>query len=162
MDPTKSLTRRAFSTGGLAGLAVLWLPDQSFGQGTAVVGKFASSDEEKANVKVVDAFCGAWAKKDFDTMASTLADNCTHRLGQASPPIVGKETLMARFKDEIGKKDYELKILKTVALGPIVLNQREDNIGSIGGNPARTIRIAAGMFFVENGKIAEWTDFELK
>jgi limonene-1,2-epoxide hydrolase len=162
MNLTKSLTRRAFSMGGLTGLAALLLPDQSFGQGTAVVGKFASTDEEKANVKVVEDFCGAWAKKDFDTMASSLADNCSHRINQASPPIVGKETLMTRFKDELGKIDFDLKILKAVVLGPVVLTQREDKIGSVNGNPPRTLRIAAGMFFVDNGKIADWTDFELK
>ena len=47
-----------------------------------------------------------------------------------------------------------------MVLGPIVLNERDDVITQANG-PTRTFRVAAGLFFVENGKIVEWTDYVL-
>ena len=162
MELTKSVTRRAFSMSGLAGLAALSLPLQSLGQESAVVGRFGSADEEKANVKVVEQFCAAWSHKDLDTIASLLADDCSFRSNQKSPPVVGKQMVTERFKGDFARASFELKILKAVGLGPVVLTQRDDIITPLNGNASRTIRIAAGMFFVDNGKIVEWTDFGLR
>lgn len=50
---------------------------------------------------------------------------------------------------------------KTVALGPLVLNERDDIIVMTNGS-ARTFHVAAGLFFVENGKIVEWTDYVIQ
>ena len=50
------------------------------------------------------------------------------------------------------------KILRTVSLEPIVMNERDDVFGASATQPARTFHVAAGVFFVENGKIVEWTD----
>ncbi len=162
MNLTKSLTRRAFSTCGLTGLAALWLPGQSFGQEPAVLGKFESADEEKANIQVVEDFCAAWAKKDFDRIAFSLADDCSFRVNQKSPSVVGKQMVMNRFRGDFERASFELKILKTVVLGPVVLTQRQDTIAPLNGGTPRVIQITAGMFFVDDGKIVEWSDFELK
>jgi limonene-1,2-epoxide hydrolase len=156
-NTAKRLTRRNFSKGGLAGLAALWLPAPSPAQAAASEGKNVSANEQRANVKVVEDFCAAFAKKDLDTIASSLADPCTYRITQTRPPIVGKDKVMEQIRTIIGAASF--KVLKTVALGPIVLNERDETLIVPNPTAPRTIRVAVGMFFVENGKIVEWTDY---
>jgi limonene-1,2-epoxide hydrolase len=154
---TKHLTRRNFSKAGLVGLAAFWLPTLSPAQAKPSEGKDVSADEQKANVKLVADFCAAFGKKDLDKIASSLADHCTYRITQTRPPIIGKDKIMEQIKTIIGAASF--KVLKTVALGPIVLNERDDTLIVPNTTAPRTIRVAAGMFFVENRKIVEWTDY---
>lgn len=156
-NTAKRFTRRNFSTGGLLGLAALWVPALSPAQATPRQGKDVPADEQKANVKLVEDFCAAFGKKDLDKIASSLADHCTYRITQTRAPIVGKDKVMEQIRTIIGAARF--KVLKTVALGPIVLNERDDTLIVPNTNVPRTIRVAAGMFFVENGKITEWTDY---
>ena len=57
----------------------------------------------------------------------------------------------------------DFKVLSTVALGPLVLNERDDIFepSDTAQGFSGTFRVAAGLFFVENGKIVEWTDYFL-
>ncbi len=156
-NTAKGLTRRNFSAGGLLGLATLWLPTLSRAQATPRQGRDVPADEQKANVKLVQDFCAAFGKRDLDKIASSLADHCTYRITQTRPPIVGKDKVMEQIQTIIGAASF--KVLKTAALGPIVLNERDDTLIVPSTTVPRTIRVAAGMFFVENGKITEWTDY---
>jgi limonene-1,2-epoxide hydrolase len=156
-NTTKRFTRRSFSKGGLLGLATLCMPTISPAQATPRQGKDVPVDEQRANVKLVEDFCAAFAKKDLDKIASSLADHCTYRITQNRPPIVGKDKVMEQIQTIIGAATF--KVLKTAALGPIVLNERDDTLIVPNTTAPRTIRVAAGMFFVENGKITEWTDY---
>jgi limonene-1,2-epoxide hydrolase len=166
MNTTKSLTRRAFSTAGIAGLAAICLPRlvsaQAAAQEAAPLGKIISADEEKANVQVVQDFCAAWAKKDADKISSLLADDCSFRLNQTRPPLVGKDKVMENVKSAFERSNTDFKILRTVVMGPVVLAQRDDIVSPVNGDPARHINIAAGFFFVQNGKISEWTDYVIR
>ena len=54
-----------------------------------------------------------------------------------------------RFLDRV----VEFKVVRSVAVGSIVLNERFDRF-----NPERTLHLA-GVFFLKDGKILEWTDF---
>ena len=115
----------------------------------------------KANVAIVNAFCAAFARKDLTKAVSLLADNCSYRPAQTRPPILGKDKVAETIKGFL-ERGAEFKVLKTVALGPLVLNERDDVIVMANGKDTRTFHVAAGLFFVENGKIAEWTDYVIQ
>lgn len=154
---TRSLSRRTFTASGLSALATFGLSRLAFAQATAPSGKSVPPAVEKANVAVVNEFCAAFKRKDLAKAASLLADNCTYRPTQTRPAVVGKEKVADTIKRFL-ERGAEFKVLKTVSLGPLVLNERDDIIVMTNG-PTRTFHVAAGLFFIENGKIAEWTDY---
>ena len=151
-----SISRRAFGATGLGALATLGLSRLSFAQVPS--GKAVPPEIEKANVAVVNAFCAAFARKDLTKAVSLLADNCSYRTTQTRPPILGKDKVAETIKGFI-ERGAEFKVLKAVALGPLVINERDDTVVMATGKETRTFHVAAGLFFVENGKIAEWTDY---
>ena len=156
---TRRMTRRTFAATSLGAMAAIGAPMAGQTQGAAPVRLPIPPDVEKANVALVNAFCAAWGKGDITTIGNALADNCAFRISQSRPPIVGKQAVMDAITGFLKDGPIEFKILKTVVLGPVVLNEREDYLPAAGGRPARVIRIHAGMFFVANGKIVEWTDY---
>jgi limonene-1,2-epoxide hydrolase len=158
---THSPSRRTFAASGLTALATLGLTRLSFAQGAASAGKSVPPEVEKANVAVVNDFCAAFARKDLAKAVSLLADNCTYRPTQTRPPVVGKDKIADMIKGFL-ERGAEFKVLKTIALGPLVLNERDDIVVAATGGPARTFHVAAGLFFVENAKIVEWTDYVLQ
>ena len=155
------LSRRALVAGTLTSLATFGRSQSAFAQAATSAGKSIPREVEKANIAVVNAFCAAFARKDLDRAVSLLADNCAYRTSQTRPPILGKEKVSETIKGFI-ERGSEFKVLKTVALGPLVLNERDDIVVTAAGSPARTFHIAAGLFFVENGRIAEWTDYVIR
>ena len=161
-----SVTRRAFfAASGLGAIAALHTRALS-AQAQRLLGVSVSPEVERANVRVVDEFCAAFASRDISKATSLLADNCAYRVTQARPPITGREAVAAQVKNYIDR-GADFKVLKTVALGPLVLNERDDIFpkglgdGAANSGPT-TIRVAAGLFFVENGKIVEWTDYVIR
>lgn len=156
----RPVSRRTFATGGFSALAAAGLSKLAFAQAPPIQGKGVSPEVEQANIAVVNDFCSAFDRKDLNKALSLLADNCVYRATQARPPIVGKGKVAETLKGFIDRI-VAFKILRTVALGPIVMNERDDVFGASATQPARTFHVAAGVFFVENGKIVEWTDYVL-
>jgi limonene-1,2-epoxide hydrolase len=117
-----------------------------------------SQADEEANIRVVNEFCAAFERKDAATAISLLADRCVYRTSQTRPPIVGREQVADTVKGFIDR-GARFTVLKTVALGPLVLNERDDTVVTAEKEPARTFHIAAGFFYVNEGKIVEWTDY---
>ncbi len=153
-----SMSRRAFGATGLGALATLGLARLSLAQAAFPSGKTVPPEVEKANVAVVNAFCAAFERKDLTKAVSLLADNCSYRPTQTRPPIVGKDKVAETIKGFL-ERGAEFKVLKTVVLGPLVLNERDDTVVMANSKEKRTFHVAAGLFFVENGKIVEWTDY---
>lgn len=157
---TKRMTRRSFAACGFSALASLGVSGRALAQGQPVLRKPIPPEVEQANVALVNAFCAAWGKKDMNTLSASLADNCTFRVNQNRPAIVGKKAVVDRLEEAV-KRGVEFKVLKTVVLGPLVVNERDDVFAAAGDQPARVLRIHAGMFFVVDGKIVEWTDYSV-
>ena len=160
---TNLVTRRMFfATGGLGALAAL-----SAGQlAAAQEFKSVSPEVEKSNIRVVNDFCATLKSRDLTKATSLVAEKCVYRPTQMTPPVVGRDAVLARVKSFMDR-GAEFKVLKTVALGPIILNERDDIFAKgFGDGPAnagpRTFRVAAGLFFVENGQIVEWTDYVIR
>jgi limonene-1,2-epoxide hydrolase len=158
---TNSLSRRTFAASGLTALATLGLSPLSFAQAAVPTGKSIPPEVERANVAVVNDFCAAFARKDLAKAVSLLADGCVYRPTQTRPPVVGKEKVADTIRGFL-ERGAEFKVLKTVVLGPLVLNERDDVIVMATSGPTRTFRVAAGLFFIENGRIAEWTDYVIQ
>src|SRR5262249_22997175 len=111
--------------------------------------------------------CGAHRKRRGGAgAASLLADKCAYRPTQTTPAVVGHDAVLERVKGFMDR-GAEFKVLKTVALCPIVLNERDDIfVKGFGDGPGsagpKTYCVATGLFFVENGKIVEWTDYVIR
>jgi limonene-1,2-epoxide hydrolase len=101
--------------------------------GTAAIEAAEPTPLEKANMKVVT---------------------------ETSPPVVGRDAIRERIRTFLERADkVEFAVSDSIAKGPIVLNERVDTFVS----PQRMQRFhLVGMFFLVDGKIAEWTDYLLK
>jgi limonene-1,2-epoxide hydrolase len=154
------ISRRQFAGSGLSTLVAVKFPSMAQAQAQArqTRGGTVSAAVEKANVAVVNQFCAAVGRRDLDAAVALLADNCTYRASQTRPPAVGKEAVTAAIKGFINRVE-SFTVLKTVALGPVVVNERDDPFAATATAPAVNFHVAAGVFFLENGKIVEWTDY---
>lgn len=137
-------------------MAALGLSQVSFGQ--TVIHTNVPPEVEQANVAVVNEFCAAFARRDLAKAASLLAENCTYRVNQTRPPIVGRDKVVEAIKGFIDRT-IEFKVRKTAAFGPMVINERDDIFAMPGANDRRSYRVAAGVFYLDKGRIAEWTDY---
>lgn len=162
-ESTILMTRRTFCTAGALGAAAVLGAGRS--ADAQLLGASVSAETEKANVRVVNEFCGQIHKGgDAAKAIALLADNCAYRVEQTRAPVTGRDAVAERVKSMIGR-GLEFKTLKTVALGPIVLNERDDVFTApieIEGKKVGGFHVVAGMFFVQNGKIVEWTDYVVR
>jgi limonene-1,2-epoxide hydrolase len=144
-----ALNRRAFFG---AGAALLALPaGAAAAEWTAL---------EKANVKVVNDMCAAWvAPLDLAKVGGFLAEDCVYRATETTPAVKGRQAIMEGLKKMLGSPDkVEFEIVQTFARGPMVVNERFDRFTM----PGRSINWhGIGVFFVKDGKIAEWSDFTI-
>jgi limonene-1,2-epoxide hydrolase len=149
-DAHSTLTRGRFVFSGLAA-GLLGFS----GAGPAA----GMTDSENANLALVTAFCESFAGRDMTKIASFLAANCVYRVTETSPPLTGPAAL-ERIKTYVERADkIEFKILESWARGLIVVNERVDTFIS----PARTNALhLTGVFFVRDGKIAEWADYIIR
>ena len=154
---SRTVTRRALGL-ELAGLYAMAAGAPAFAQAQAPLppGRSLTPAEEQANVAIVNEFCAAFGRHDLAAAVALLADNCTYRPTQTRPAVVGKAALSDTIKGFMANV-VEFKVLKTVVLGPIVLNERDDIFKTATGT--RTFRVGAGLFFVDQKKIVEWTDY---
>jgi limonene-1,2-epoxide hydrolase len=143
----------------LSALAVLGLPSIALAQAQGQTrGATVSAAVQQANVAVVNQFCAAMGRRDLTGALALLADNCTYRSIQTRPPAVGKEAVTTAIKGYIDRVQA-FTVRNTVALGPVVVNERDDPFAATATAPAVNFHVAAGVFFLENGKIVEWTDY---
>jgi limonene-1,2-epoxide hydrolase len=109
------------------------------------------------NLRVVNDFCASWSTLDPAKVADFFADNAVYRVTETTPPTVGRAAitpLVQRFLQRAQQVRFE--ILREYSVGPIVLNERHDHFH---GPQGERVFHVAGVFFVRDGKIAEWTDY---
>ncbi len=151
------VTRRAFLSFGGLGAIALSLPHDAAAQ------SHVSKETEQINARIVTEFCEAFAKQDVAKATSFLAEQCIYRPSQTAPPVTGRDAVAERVKRMITDRGgIDFKVLKTVTLGPIVVNERDDipaEPRTINGKTVRNFHVAGGVFFVVDGKIVEWTDY---
>jgi limonene-1,2-epoxide hydrolase len=116
---------------------------------------------ELANEKLVGNFCADWSKRDVEALVPYLASEFVYQMFEGRPDLVGPEA----FRKEIGPFLRNLAtvrwdILRSEAIGPLVINERVDHfIAPPGG---RTMHFPiAGLFVVRNQKIVLWRDYSM-
>lgn len=116
---------------------------------------------ERQNEALVNAFCAEWATRDVEKLLAYLSDDVTYQMFEGRPDIVGH----AAFRKELGGflknlREVRWDILRSHAIGPIVLNERIDYFISDNEKRNMTFQVA-GYFLVRDGKIHEWRDFSI-
>ena len=145
-----SYGRRRFLVSGGAGAAAL------LAAGAPLFAQQQLSDAERANIRVVNDYCAAFKTHDLARIGSFLAENAVWRPDNGSfatgMPAVGREAILARigrFIDRI----VDFEVVQSFATGTVVMNERFDRF-----MPERSLHLA-GVFYMKEGKILEWTDF---
>jgi len=118
------------------------------------------SDEEKANIRLVDKFCAAWEAMDLQQVTATMNEQCIYRQSQDTPPVTGHQAvidLMQPWIESSHAITYE--VLETFARGPVVINRRIDIYHSETNNLEWE---GVGLFLIEDGLIREWQDFTMR
>jgi limonene-1,2-epoxide hydrolase len=85
-----------------------------------------------------------------------FAETGVYRMTETMPPAVGREAVTARVKTIIDRVD-RFEVLETFARGPMVVNERIDRFSNF---TLKTWR-GVGVFFLKDGKIAEWYDYTI-
>ncbi len=136
--------------GGLAAGALAFPPSAAAADPTPA---------ERAALDLVTAFCQSFASRDITKIAPFLADNCVYRITESAPPLTGAAAV-DRIRNYVERSTtVEFKILESWVKGPVVVNERMDHFVS----PEREVSYhLTGVFFVKDGKIAEWTDYSIR
>jgi limonene-1,2-epoxide hydrolase len=114
---------------------------------------------EKVNLSLVADFCAAFATRDMTKISSYLAPDCSYRITETAMPAVGAAAV-ERIRSYVERSSkIEFKILDSWARGPMVINERIDSFTRPDANPAYHL---VGVFFIKDGKIAEWTDYGIR
>ncbi|MEP7304408.1 MAG: limonene-1,2-epoxide hydrolase family protein [Acidobacteriota bacterium] len=150
-SPSDGIGRRSFI--GVA-LASGFMP-------AGVVGAAEGQTEaERANVRVVTAFCAAWSTRDLDKIVPYLADDSVYRMSETTPPAIGHAGVRERLGSWMeSSQQIEFRILDAYAKGPLVITHRIDRFVS----KTRPLTWeGVGVFFVKDTKIKEWFDYTIK
>ena len=114
---------------------------------------------EAENVKIVNDFYASWASLDPDKIGSYLAEDATFRMIESTPRMDGRDTIVAAIKQFLATaKSAEFEVLRTHAMGSIVIDERIDYFDM--GETKNAFHIV-GVFFVRDGKIQEWQDYTM-
>ncbi|MEO7385752.1 MAG: limonene-1,2-epoxide hydrolase family protein [Gammaproteobacteria bacterium] len=149
------LSRRGLLSAG--GLAVGYAALASAG----VVADTQQTPLEAQNSELVTAFCLDWATRDVDKLAPYLSDKLVYQMFEGRPDINGLDEFRREvdpFLRSLVRVEWE--ILRTSAIGQIVVNQRIDRFIAKPGGRSMYFEIA-GLFVVSDGKIELWRDYRL-
>ena len=114
------------------------------------------------NEALVTRFCEDWAKQDAELLAGYLADKFEYMMYEGGPVITSKEAFIAQMGPFLKKlKSVHWEILRSTAMGPMVINERIDHFYAQDSKWDNHPRIV-GMFIVRDGKIAIWRDYNPK
>jgi limonene-1,2-epoxide hydrolase len=131
--------------------------------GAAAADQAPQTRTEAANVRLVVDFCAAWSGPALDLeqlFAQYFNDDCIVRVMDSQMLTTGRVATIAMFRGWLeGGRHFELKILRNLALGPLVINLRTDTAFAP-GKPAAAATIASA-FVIRGGKIQEWSDYRV-
>ena len=113
---------------------------------------------EQANVKVVNDMCAAWVTPfDPARLSALFTDECVFRASETTPPKIGRGPVMEFIEgimDDVTQCEFEIG--ETFARGSIVAHERWDRFV----RPTRKSEWhVVGVFYLNDGLIAEWSDY---
>lgn len=111
---------------------------------------------ERANVQVVNDFCAAWPSHDLAKVLSFFADDAAYRMSERQEPAKGHQAVSDKINGFLHNV-VRFEVLDTFARGPMVFNERIDHFQDLGLKSWHGV----GVFFLRDGKIAEWYDYTI-
>jgi len=119
------------------------------------------TEQEKANVELVNRFCADWSKKDATLLTEYLADDIVYQMFEGQPDIVGKEAFIKALDGFLkGLVEVDWEMVRSYAIGDMVMNERVDHF--VAETEDRSMHFdIIGIFRVRDGKISVWRDFGL-
>jgi len=157
-NPPEATRRRLIGSGGAVSTAALAGAMLSAFAGRAEAAAWTA--QETANVKVVNDFLHALKPKDMGGQAAFLHPEVVYRMTETTPPDRGYAAIAQRLAGFVDNADQIVfEILDTQAMGPIVINRRIDRFVS---KTRPLLFEGVGVFFVQGGKIKEWTDYTIR
>lgn len=106
--------------------------------------------------KIVGEFIKSWSSGDMSLVLSFLAEDCVYH-NMPLAPLKGRAAVakeLGYFLDILG--NIEVTVLKTLASGNVVVNERIDSFTKDG---RRLDLPVAGVFELTAGKISAWRDY---
>lgn len=114
---------------------------------------------ETANEALVTRFCADWAKRDAELLAGYFTDPFEYMIYEGGPVIRSREEFVRRLGPYLaGLREVDWEILRSHAMGPMVVNERIDHFYAPEGGKDHHPRIV-GLFIVRDGRIAVWRDY---
>ena len=150
--------RRNILTASTGGVIAAFLAATAGAQENAI--KAALTDQERANIRLVDRFCAAWEARDLERVTATMSPQCVYRQSQNTAPVTGHQALIDMMQPWIESSSaITYEVLETFARGPVVINHRIDIYHSV----TRPLEWeGVGLFLIEDGLIREWQDFTMR
>ena len=109
-----------------------------------------------AALDTVNRFLTAAAKRDYETALPLLSEDVEYQ-NMPIMPVKGREAVKEQLEALLAMgTDSEWKVLREVADGDVVMNERVD-VFVIGGKPVELP--VMGVFVLRDGLIAEWRDY---
>lgn len=111
------------------------------------------------NTAVVNAFLAAAAKRDYETALPLVTDDVEYQ-NMMLPAVHGKEAMVETLEMMLTMcSDSEWVVLREVAAGDLVMNERVDRFTlSTGGGVTSDLPVA-GVFTLRDGQISVWHDY---
>jgi limonene-1,2-epoxide hydrolase len=101
-------------------------------------------------------FCAAWSRRNIDELLGYFADDAVYH-NMPLAPVSGKDgirEILNLFIPPAGVIEFEIR--NVASRGPIVFTERVDRFTVAG----RTVTLpVAGVFEIQDGKIAVWRDY---
>ncbi len=151
MTINRTSRRELLALGGVGALATL--------TSGALADDAEPNPIEAGNEKLVNDFCAAWATLDLPTLSGYLAEDVVYQIFEGMPLIEGREAFEQRlqpFLADVERAEWE--ILRSHAIGNLVINERIDHFYRKDDKPAMHFSVA-GFFLVKSGNIQVWKDY---
>jgi limonene-1,2-epoxide hydrolase len=118
---------------------------------------------EITNETLVNNFCRDWGLRDVEALRPYLAEDLLYQITPGQPLIESRQ----QFEKQMGRwlnglESVQWEILRSHAIGPVVLNERIDHFNAPEGGKGPSMRFhVVGHFFIENGVIQVWKDWPM-
>ncbi len=134
-------------TGGVGGRVIL-TPEQQLAL-------------EEANETLVKNFIRDYSTRDVDLVAGYLADDIIYQVSETQGEVRGIEAYKKRIATNFaGLEKVDWQILRSFAVGQLVINDRIDEFFPKPGSRVPRMRFrVSGYFLVVDNKIQIWRDF---
>ena len=120
-----------------------------------------ATELEKSNEALVNQFCADWSKQDAELLTGYFAEPFEYMVWEGGPVITTNEEFikqMGPFLKNLKSVNWEIK--RSLAMGPMVINERIDYFNAEDPKYSNAPHIA-GLFIVRDGKIAIWRDYNM-